>query len=286
MRPCSSSRSTRPTPRPDRRPGRKPPADPGRRANPSLPPRPALRPSARLACWLLLATLAACGATPADPAPAPDLRILFIGNSLTFANDLPAMVQQLGRSEPGRTVTVGAVAFPDFSLEDHWNQGDALKAIKAGPWDFVVLQQGPSALPESRTNLIEWSGRFATEIRRAGARPALYMVWPELSRESVWSEVTESYRAAAAAVDGVLLPAGEALRSARATDPALALFAGDGFHPTVAGTYGAALVIYAMTANVSPLGLSGRAGDAPVAHQAAATLERSAAEAIERFGHR
>lgn len=196
------------------------------------------------------------------------------------------MVQQLGRSEPGRTVTVRAVAFPDFSLEDHWNQGDALKAINAGPWNFVVLQQGPSALPESRTSLIEWSGRFATEIRRVGARPALYMVWPELSRENVWSDVTESYRAAAAAVDGVLLPAGEALRSARAADPALVLFGGDGFHPTAAGTYGAALVIYAMTANVSPLGLSGRAGDAPVADQAAATLERSAAEAIERFGHR
>jgi len=199
-------------------------------------------------------------------------------------NDLPAMVQRLGRSDPGRTVTVASVAFPDFALEDHWNQGDALKAIDAGPWDFVVLQQGPSALPDSRTNLIEWTGRFAEEIRRVGARPAVYMVWPELSRENVWSDVTESYRAAAAAVDGLLLPAGEALRSARAADPALALFGGDGFHPTVTGTYGAALVIYARLADVSPLGLSERAGDTPVPAQAGATLERAAADAIERFG--
>jgi len=196
------------------------------------------------------------------------------------------MVQRLGRSAPGRTVTVGSVAFPDFSLEDHWNQGDALEAISGGPWDYVVLQQGPSALPESRVNLVEWSTRFGEEIRRVGARPALYMVWPELSRENAWDDVTESYRAAAAAVDGLLLPAGEALRSARAADPGLALFGGDGFHPTAAGTYGAALVIYAMTAGVSPRGLSQRAGDAPVPPDAAAALEQAAAEAIARFGAR
>jgi hypothetical protein len=282
-RPCSSWRSTPPIPRPDTLAGA---VGRARACGGHLTTEARLRSPARLACWLLVATLAGCAAAPADPVPDPDLRILFIGNSLTFANDLPAMVQQLGRSDPGRPVTVASVAFPDFSLEDHWNQGDALQAINAGSWDFVVLQQGPSALPESRTNLIEWAGRFAAEIRRVGARPALYMVWPELSRENVWGDVTESYRAAAEAVDGVLLPAGEALRSARADDPSLALFGGDGFHPTVAGTYGAALVIYAMTAGVSPLGVSARAGDAPVPAQAAGTLERAAAEAIDRFGRR
>jgi hypothetical protein len=193
-------------------------------------------------------------------------------------------VRQLGRSDRSRTVTVGSVAFGNYALEDHWNQGDALRAIASGPWDFVVLQQGPSALPESRANLVEWATRFAAEIRRVGARPALYMVWPELSRENVWGDVSESYRAAAVAADAMLLPAGEALRSVRATDPGLALFESDGFHPTAAGSYGAALVIYAMTANTSPVGLSARAGGAPLAADDAATLERAAAEAIARYG--
>jgi hypothetical protein len=109
---------------------------------------------------------------------------------------------------------VSSVAFGDYSLEDHWNRGDALRAIASARWDFVVLQQGPSSLPESRALLVDYATRFAREIRRAGARPALYMVWPPLSREDAWDDVTASYTAAAAAVDGLLLPAGEALRAA------------------------------------------------------------------------
>ena len=39
-----------------------------------------------------------------------------------------------------------------------------------GVWDTVVLQQGPSSLPESRRQLMVEAKRFDAEIRRAGAR--------------------------------------------------------------------------------------------------------------------
>ena len=77
------------------------------------------------------------------------IRILFIGNSLTFVNDLPSRVAELA-STPALTVECEMVAFSDYSLADHWDRGDALRAIRRGGWTFVVLQQGPSALPESR----------------------------------------------------------------------------------------------------------------------------------------
>ena len=38
--------------------------------------------------------------------------------------------------------------------------------------DYVVLQQGPSTLPESASNLREWTVRWADAIRERGARPA------------------------------------------------------------------------------------------------------------------
>ena len=232
---------------------------------------------------LLLVAAVSCGSTSSEPVPDPDLRILFIGNSLTYENDLPGLVEQLGRSNPSRPTTVSSVAFGGYNLEDHWNRGDALTAIRQGGWDLVVLQQGPSVLPESRDNLIEWSGRFAAEIRKVGARPALYMVWPSLDEAADWDAVTGSYAAAAEASHAVLFPAGEALRAAYNANPGLPLFAGDRFHPAPLGSEGAALVIYSVAANVSPVGLTTRAGGSGFPASQTDLLEASAADAIARF---
>ena len=241
---------------------------------------------ARLAVVALIAgaAVASCGSSGTAPDTDPTLRILFIGNSLTYANDLPATVQRLGQSDHSRSVVVSSVAFGNYSLEDHWNRGDAQRAIASARWDLVVLQQGPSALPESRVLLIDYATRFAGEIRTIGGRPAMYMVWPGLDREAEWSAVSASYAAAAEAVDGMLLPAGEALRAVRAGTPSIPLFEGDGFHPSVAGTYGVALVIYARAAGVSPVGLTARAGGSSLPPAYVTALEAGAAKAIAEAG--
>ena len=230
----------------------------------------------------MLAALVACGSTSPGPPDHP-LRMLLIGNSLTAANDLPGMIQRLGQGIDGRTPTIQSVTFGNFSLEDHWNRGDAQEAIAGGPWDIVVLQQGPSALPDSRVLLVEYATKFAAEIRRAGARPAMYMVWPESSRATVWDEVTQSYVEAARAIDGLLFPAGEAFRSVVRPTPGLEVLSSDGFHPTPEGTYLAALVIYAQAVGRSPVGMSGIAHivDFPLAEINA--LEAAAANAIRLF---
>ena len=195
--------------------------------------------------------LACGGAGPVEVEPG-DGGVLFVGNSLTYANDLPEMVRALALAS-GETLRIGMVANPDWSLEDHWNGGDARATIRRW-WDVVVLQQGPSSLPESRTLLIDYARRFAGEIRAAGATPALYAVWPSRSRFGDFDRASESYRLAAEDVDGTLLPAGEAWRAAWRADPDLQLYAADGLHPSAAGTYAAALVIYAGLLHRSPVG--------------------------------
>ena len=181
-------------------------------------------------------------------------RVLFIGNSLTAANDLPAMVQAIAKAN-GERIDYRMVAFPNYSLEDHWNRGDARRAIAEGGWHFVVLQQGPSALPESRILLVEYAKRFAGEAARTHARTALYMVWPASSRAFDFDGVKLSYQTAARETGGVFLPAGEAWRIAWKRDAALAFYGPDGFHPTRLGSYLAALVIYQ--------GLTGKAAVRP-----------------------
>ena len=121
--------------------------------------------------------------------------MLFIGNSLTAANDLPAMLEAIAAAERGPRFECKVVAAANYSLEDHWRQGDAVRAIRRGGWSVVVLQQGPSSLDTSRALLVDYAQRFAEEIRRAGASTALYMVWPSQERRSDFERVSASYAA-------------------------------------------------------------------------------------------
>lgn len=172
-----------------------------------------------------------------------ELHVLFVGNSLTETHDLPAVVASLARSA-GRGLEYRTIAFGGYSLEDHWNQGDARAALASGTWDVVVMQQGPSALAESQVNLREWAIRFAHEARGYGTQPALLTVWPESYRRSALAQVIASYRKAAAASGATLLPGGAAWQGVWSCDARIPLYGPDGFHPSRLGTYLAALVVY------------------------------------------
>ncbi len=216
--------------------------------------------------------------------------MLFLGSSLTYANDMPYLVAALARAV-GRTIDVAMVARGGASLEDQWNRGEAVRRIRGERWDFVVLQQGPSSLPESRETMREYTRRLAEPIRSAGARPALYMVWPSADRLAWFDAVRESYTLAAEDVDGMLIPAGEAWREVWRRDPKVALLRKDGVHPTPTGSFTVALSIFGMLCGRSPVGLPARVrlangSHAQVAADLAPLLQESAAEANERFGRR
>ncbi len=164
-----------------------------------------------------------------------------------------------------------------MSLEDHWLSTGAREALAAGSWDAVVLQQGPSSLPESRAHLVRWAKRWADEARKHGARPALLTVWPERERLSALPDVIASYAAAAEESGAALLPAGTAWRAAWRRDPALALYGPDGLHPSELGTELAALVVYAGLTRTSPRGLPLHDS---VPEEAVRTLREAAAEAL------
>jgi hypothetical protein len=171
------------------------------------------------------------------------LNLLLIGNSLTAANDLAGLIEAMGRAS-GVAVHCTVIAKPNFSLEDHWTDGDARRAIARGGWSHVFLQQGPSALPESRVLLNEYARRFDREIRAVNARTAFLGVWPSAARSGDFDAVSASYAGAARLTGGLLAPAGEAWRAAWRRDSGLALYGADGFHPSPLGSYLAALTIF------------------------------------------
>jgi hypothetical protein len=230
---------------------------------------------------LLLVGLLSCGSS-GPPDLGESLSVLFVGNSLTYTENLPALVEGLGRAAELDRVRVASVAKPDYSLEDHWNDGEALDSIDRGGWDAVVLQQGPSSLPESQAHLLEWTGRLAERIRAAGGRPAVYMVWPPAYGD--WDGVVAAYTAAAEGTDAVLLPAGRAWQAVLGAHPEIELYGPDRFHPTRAGAYLSALVIFGGLADRTTVGLTQRRPIAGLSSQTVAVLEHAADEANSTYG--
>lgn len=215
------------------------------------------------------------------------MRVLFVGNSLTAANDLPLMVQALAKAA-GQSLEVDSVVLGGANLEDLWRDGAAPRAISGSRWDVVALQQGPSSLLESQLDLRKWTKTFAGAIRKAGGRPALYMVWPPSDRLAYFDQVSQSYALAAKDVNGLLFPAGEAWRAAWRKDPQAPLYSFDNFHPSAAGSYAAALSIYGVLFHRDPQGLparlelaGGQVVDIPPA--LAKLLQDAATEANRKF---
>ncbi len=198
-----------------------------------------------------LTAVAACSLAPAGPAPSgADVDVLLVGNSLTSTNDLPAMVADIASAD-GATWLVRGRTAANFSLEDHWNAG-AADAIRSTAADFVVLQQGPSSLPQNAQHLAYWSSQFASVIREAGGRPVLFMVWPSRERWDALEAVRASYAGAAEEVDGLFAPAGSVWGRLLEADPAMPLTLSDGFHPSRLGTFAAALTIYGTLTGKDP----------------------------------
>ena len=106
--------------------------------------------------------------------------LLFIGNSLTYVNDLPAMVAKVAEAADD-SIGVAMVAGPNLAVIDHVNgASDAVAQISRGGWSLVVLQgadrdclEGGVARRSDRTALRP--GRISPRARRYPAGGADYL---------------------------------------------------------------------------------------------------------------
>jgi hypothetical protein len=239
----------------------------------------------RVSTLLLVLAVASLGASSGRAAqPQLPLRVLFIGNSQTSTNDLPAFVAALAKRAKARPIEYRMVAPSATTLEGHWTKTIAVPALTGHQWDAVVLQQGPSLLPGSRAKLCDYTKRFADAARERGARPFLMMVWPRGRGD--FDGVADSYTAAADAADVKLLPAGAAWEAAWRRNPDLALHPqSDEIHPSDLGTFLAALVVDAGMRGVRPALVSSLVVDGSlfwIPRATARVLRDAATEALTR----
>lgn len=175
--------------------------------------------------------------------PSPKtVSILFIGNSLTYTNNLPKLVQQQA-TQQGIAVKTTMIAFPNYALEDHWNDGKIQQLISNNRYDFVIIQQGPSSQKEGRTMLLEYGEKVGALCSTNQAKLCYFMVWPSLSYYHTFDGVIKNHHEAARRTHATLLPVGEVWKKHFDTTGDYSYYGPDGFHPSLKGSKIAAKVI-------------------------------------------
>lgn len=170
-------------------------------------------------------------------------RILFIGNSLTYTNNLPDIIAGIGR-DSGVEIRTKMIAYPNYALEDHWNDGQIQVLIATGQYDFVVLQQGPSSQADGRAMLMDYGARIKTLCNQYNAKLAFYMVWPAMTNFHTFDGVIKNYSDAAAATNSLLCPVGQVWKNHFSATGDYSYYGPDEFHPSLKGSECAARVIF------------------------------------------
>lgn len=244
------------------------------------------------ACFLLLACCACSPAPQCDRSrdPRACLRVLFIGNSYTFANDLPATLAALARAG-GHKLETGMLANGGWTLAQHAASPATLEQLAAQRWDYVVLQeqsQAPAAERSRAASMYPAARALVEKIRQARATPLLFQTWahrtgwPEQGMPTYASmqvQIGAGYREIAGELKVRVVPAGDAWAASLARDPAAELWQADGSHPSEQGTYLAACVFYAALFGESPEGLSYRGN---LSKESAQQLQAIAADTVLR----
>jgi hypothetical protein len=200
-----------------------------------------------------------------------ETRVLFIGNSYTFFNNLPQIFSNLAE-DAGHQISVEMLAQGGWTLQKHAQSKDTLDKIQGGGWDYVVLQEQSvlPSIPEDRQLLMYPAIRQLTkEIEGSGAQGVLFMTWGRRPGgggsqaddfNQVQAELEYGYLEIADELELMVAPVGIAWRNALEQNPQLDLWAADGSHPSLAGSYLSACVFYALIFGESPVGLIVPAG--------------------------
>ncbi|MBL7815429.1 MAG: hypothetical protein JNL70_10470 [Saprospiraceae bacterium] len=172
-----------------------------------------------------------------------DTTLLFVGNSLTYSNNLPQLVADFAQSK-GRHIKVEMLALPNYALVDHLADGNVQKMIATKQYQYVIVQQGPSSQLEGRTLLLEAATTFKTLCQENDAKLAFYMVWPAFANYYNFDGVIRNYTEAATTTNALLCPVGTVWKAYIDRTHDLSYYGDDQFHPSLKGSQIAAEVIY------------------------------------------
>lgn len=172
------------------------------------------------------------------------LRVLFVGNSYTYYNNLPNVVSKISKSTKTyiytEMSTVGGAR-----LKYHFNQEHSLKTkdlIKNGNFDIVVLQEQSMGTITNKEEFLLFSKKLSDYIKLHNAKPYFFSTWSRKKTPETQSTITNAYKEATIQNKGVQVLVGEAWAKSTKIKPENNLYHKDGSHPNPLGTFLAACV--------------------------------------------
>jgi len=198
-------------------------------------------------------------------------KVLFIGNSYTYYNNMPQLVADAALSV-GDTLIKQSHTPGGGTLNNHANNANAMNKIKSDEWDYVVLQaqsQEPSfPLFQVESETFPYATQLCDSIRANSSctRPMFYMTWgrengdanncavwpPVCTYEGMDSLLNLRYRIMGDMNNSYVSPVGFVWNYIRNNYPQINLYAGDGSHPNIKGSYVAAITFYTMIFKKDP----------------------------------
>ena len=202
-------------------------------------------------------------------------KVLFLGNSYTYVNDLPQLLEDLALSK-GDTIYTDENTPGGYQLIQHATNSATLSKIKANDWDFVVLQeqsQKPSFSPaQVQSDVYPYAKQLNDSIKSnySCTETVFFMTWgrengdasncasypPVCTYTGMQQRLRESYLEMGDSNLATVSPVGVAWKNMRDSFPSVNLYAGDGSHPSLHGSYLAACVFYCTLYQKSTIGAS------------------------------
>lgn len=173
-----------------------------------------------------------------------ELRVLFVGNSLTYVNNLPATLRALAIVQPtSMRITTATFVAPGGTVAERWKDGHAAAALREGKWDAIVLQERGGLLAclvdaeqrqQGECRAAERAHKqFAELAKTSGARTLLLATW---GPDEAWQlKLDRAIKQLASRASAEVVPAGSTLRAYAAKHSQDTAFP-DKVHPSLPAT--------------------------------------------------
>ena len=167
------------------------------------------------------------------------MKVLFIGNSHTFFNDMPELFARFVEATTGEKPDVTMLAYGGRDYQWHRKEYFPVRfALMYGGFDYCVLQQAAHSYPP-REETIEYGKLLIEMCQRQGVKPVIFMTWPEKRMPENIQKMVDVCTELAGDTGALLSPIGQIWQKVTDENPDIDLYYRDGEH---AGSYGGFLI--------------------------------------------
>ena len=167
------------------------------------------------------------------------MKVLFIGNSHTFFNDMPELFAQFVEKTTGEKPQITMLAYSGRELAWHRKEYFSLRFnLLHGSYDYCVIQQAAHPYPPISSTL-EVGADIIGLCHRCGVQPVVFMTWAERRFPENQQKMIDTCEELAQDNKALLAPIGKVWQTVQNTWVDIDLYYKDGEH---AGPYGDFLI--------------------------------------------